>query len=178
MDERKQENLKELFEKFFDAEQAQKHLDDVQEAERIIEQYPAPEPDDMLIANIKAEIAMRLPAERTHIYDRAAYRIASVAAAVIILAAVGLRMFEKESIKPIPIVTAGINITEIIPAAIWDSEDIAVDDMNLANFATQIDQIESDLLALQAGDDGLDGDNAIMELEVELMEVEGDFWKG
>lgn len=175
MDERKQENLKELFEKFFSAEEAQKHLEEVRQAERIIEQYPAPEPDDMLIANIKAEIAMRLPAKRVHIYNRPAYRIASIAAAIIIIAAVGLKMFNfnKDTTIP-PRQVAG----PIIPASIWDSQDITIDDTDLANFATQIDQIESDLLAVQNGEDGFDGDNAIMELEVQLMETEGDFWKG
>ena len=173
MDEQKRENLKELFEKFFDAEQAQKQLEDVREAERIIEQYPAPEPDDMLIANIKAEIAMRLPAQRTHIYNRTVYRIASVAAAIIILAAIGLNVFEKDITEQQPVARA-----DIIPRAIWDSEDIVIDDMDLANYATQIDQIESDFMALQAGEDGFEGDNTIMELELELMETEGDFWKG
>lgn len=172
MDERNQENLKELFEKFFDAEQAEKHLEDVRKAERIIEQYPAPEPDDMLVANIKAEISMRLTA-KTHIYNRSVYKLISVAAAVIIIATVGLRMFEKEPVTRQPIARA-----DIIPREIWESEDITIDDMNLASYATQIDQLESDFLDLQSGEDGFDGDDAVMELEVELMETEGDFWKG
>ena len=64
MNSRNEENLKELFETFLDAEQAESCTEDVQKAEEILRKHPAPEPDDMLIANIKAEIAMHLPAKR------------------------------------------------------------------------------------------------------------------
>ncbi|MHC4594656.1 MAG: hypothetical protein ACYS19_06890, partial [Planctomycetota bacterium] len=68
MNGQNKENLKELFERFADAEQAEKCVEDVQKAEQILREYPAPEPDDMLIANIKAEIAMRLPARRAYVF--------------------------------------------------------------------------------------------------------------
>jgi len=51
MNNENQENLKELFEKFTDAEQAESCAEDVQKAEEILRKHPAPEPDAMLIAN-------------------------------------------------------------------------------------------------------------------------------
>jgi hypothetical protein len=65
MNNQNQENLKELFEKFLYTKHAQRYVEDVQKAEEILREHSAPEPDDMLIANIKAEIAMRLPVRRT-----------------------------------------------------------------------------------------------------------------
>jgi hypothetical protein len=172
MNHRNDENLKELFERFLDAEQAEKYLEDVQKAEQILHEYPAPEPDDMLIANIKAEIAMRLPAKRTNVFARIGYNVAAVAATVIILATVGMNLFQKDNVESGPMVAS------LIPAVIWESEDIAADDMDLAGYAVEIEQIENELMALQSGEERLDSESAVTEMEMELMETESEFWKG
>jgi hypothetical protein len=174
MNGRNDENLKELFEKFIDAEQAEKYAEDVQKAEQILREHPAPEPDDMLIANIKAEIAMRLPAGRTGVFKQIAYKTVSVAAAVIFLTAIGLRLFDKGGVE-----TNGAQYASIIPTAIWESDDIAAADANLVIFTVEIEQIENELLALQLGEDDGNGDSSITELEMELIEINNsDFWKG
>jgi len=172
MNSKNEENLKELFEKFADAEQAEKCVEDVQKAEQILREYPAPEPDDMLIANIKAEIAMRLPARRAYVFRRKVYKAAAVAAAVIILAAVSLRLFEEDVVEPQRIAYASL-----IPRVIWESEDITTDDMDLAIFTSEAEQIEDEVLALQFGEDGSNGERAVSELEMEFAKIEGDFWK-
>ncbi|MGB2862048.1 MAG: hypothetical protein WBC05_01875 [Sedimentisphaerales bacterium] len=173
MDGRNQENLRELFEKFFDAEQAESCVEDIQKAEQIFREHPAPEPDDMLIANIKAEIAMRLQAARAHRFRRILYEVAGIAAAIIIVAAVSLQLFEKDTTGPGDVVYASL-----IPTAIWESDDITADDEDLAVFTAQIEQIEDEVLALQSGEDTGNGDSTIAELEMELIEINSDFWKG
>ena len=173
MDDRNQENLRELFEKFFDAEQAESCVEDIQKAEQIFREHPAPEPDDMLIANIKAEIAMRLPAARAHRFRRIIYEVAGVAAAILIVAAVSLQLFQKGTPKNGDVVYASL-----IPTAIWESDDIAIDDEDLAVFTAQIKQIEDEVQALQSGEDTGNSDSALVELEMELIEINSDFWKG
>lgn len=175
MNHRNDENLKELFGKFFDAEQVEKCLEDVQKAEQILREYPAPEPDDMLIANIKAEIAMRLPAKRTGVFTHIGYKAANIAAAVIILAAIGMSLFEKDGSQSKP---REFTYASILPTAIWESDDIAADDMDLAGYTVEIEQIENELMTLQSGEEGLDSENAVNQMEMELMETESDFWKG
>ena len=172
MNGRNNENMKELFEKFMDAEQAQSCLEDVQKAEQILREHPAPEPDSMLIANIKAEIAMRLPARRTYTFKQIAYKAVSIAAALIILSLIGLRLFEKDSSE-----SRIVTYAAVIPTAIWESNDITTDDENLAIFTTEIEQIEQELLALQLGEDLGNGDRSISELEMELVAINSDFWK-
>jgi hypothetical protein len=178
MNDGNRENLKELFEKFLDAEQAESCVEDVQKAEEILREHPAPEPDDMLIANIKAEIAMRMPAGRTRrtgVFKQIAYKTVSVAAAVIFLTAIGLRLFDKGGVEP----NGPVQYASIIPTAIWESDDIAAADANLAIFTVEIEQIENELLALQLGEDDGNGDRSITELEMELIEINNsDFWKG
>jgi len=172
MDGRDQENLIELFEEFFDAEQAQNCLENIQRAERILREHPAPEPDDMLIANIKAEMAMRLRPRRASVFRRMVYRAAAVAAAVIILTAISVKLFEN-GVEP-----AAFQRASLLPSAIWESDDIATDDVNLAIFTAEIEQIENEVLTLQSGEDSSHGDGTIVELEVELIEISSDFWKG
>jgi hypothetical protein len=172
MKRRNEENLKELFEKFLNAEQAESCVEDVQKAEQILREHPAPEPDDMLIADIKAEIAMRLPARRTDVFKHIAYKLACAAAAVIFIMAIGLNLLQKGPREP-----NGMQLTSIIPTAIWESDDIAADDADLAIFTTEIEQIEEELLTLQLEGDHGNGDSTITELEMELIEINNsDFW--
>jgi len=174
VDNRNQENLRELFEKFFDAEQAESCVEDIQKAEQILRDNPAPEPDDMLIANIKAEIAMRLPAGRVHRFRRIIYEVVGVAAAILVVAAVSLQLFQTDAPKPGEVVYSA----SLIPTAIWESDDIATNDEDLAVFTTQIEQIEDEVLALQSGEEPSNGDSTLAELEMELIEINSDFWKG
>jgi len=173
MENRNSENLRELFEKFFDAEQAESCVEDIQKAEQIFREHPAPEPDDMLIANIKAEIAMRLQAARAHRFRRIIYEVVGAAAAILIVAAVILQLFQKDAPQ-----NRDFNQASLIPTELWISNDIAADDEDLAVYTAQIEQIEDEVMALQSGEDTGNGDSTIVELEMELIEINSDFWKG
>jgi hypothetical protein len=173
MEDRNHENLRELFEKFFDAEQTERCVEDIQKAEQIFRENPTPEPDDMLIANIKAEIAMRLQASKAHRFRRIVYEIVSAAAVILFVAMIGLQLFQKPTTE-----SGKIDYASIIPAKIWESNDIAVDDEELAVFTTQIEQIEDEVAALQSDEDTGNGDSKLTELEMELVEINSDFWKG
>jgi len=174
MNDENQENLKELFEKFMDAKQAQKYAEDVQKAEEILRENPAPEPDDMLIANIKAEIAMRLPGRRAYVVEHIGYKLACAAATIMILAAIGLKLFDEGSVEQ-----NGVQKASLISTAIWESDDIATADANLVIFTAEIEQIEDEVLTLQLGDYDGNGESNVTELEMELIEINNsDFWKG
>jgi hypothetical protein len=173
MEDRNDENLRELFEKFFDAEQAESCVEDIQKAEQILREHPAPEPDDMLIANIKAQIAMRLQASRAHRIRRVIYEVVGAAAIIIFVAVVSLKLFKKDAPEP-----GGINYASIIPTEMWISDNVAADDEDLAFFTAQIEQIEDEVLTLQSGEDTGNGDSTLTELEMELIEINSDFWKG
>jgi hypothetical protein len=174
MNNRNQENLRELFEKFFDAEQAESCVEDVRKGEQILREHPAPQPDDVLIADIKAQIAIRLQTRRAHRLRWVLCEVAGAAAAILIIATVSLQLFQpKEIRKPGEIAHASL-----IPASIWESDDITTDDQDLATFTTQIDQIEDEVKTLQSGQQVGNSESTIEELEMELVEINSDFWKG
>ena len=169
MDAQKEENLKDLFEKFLTSQQAEQAAKDVQKAERILHRHPAPEPDGELIADIKAEIAEAVQRRKKNAFKTVVYKTAVTAAAVIILAAISVTLFEKGS---------GPEGFIIIPAAVWESDNIAADDEDLAILTTQVEQIEDEVLAVRLGENGGNGQRDLMELEMKLIEINGDFWKG
>jgi len=167
------ENLKELSGKFLGADEAKQATEDIRRGEELLGGHPAPEPDSQLVADIKAEIGRALVDRRANAFKRIAYKVAAVAAAIIVAAAISVKLSDRGAGETKEVVTASI-----IPAAVWESDDIAVDDAELGTIVGEIEEIEGDVLALELGENGGNGYEAIEELEVELEEIEGVFWKG
>ncbi len=172
MNGRSEENLKELFEKFVASEQAEKAVEDIRKGEQILRDNPAPKPSDELIAGIKSEIAISLLHKKENAIRYTLYKVAAVAAIVFILTAISIRFFGKGE------ETEKIMYASIIPTAIWESDDIAADDVELAVLTAEVEQVADEILSLRMGGNGGNGQSAITELEIELMEIESDFWKG
>ena len=172
MNSQNDENLKELFERFLSVEQAESGIEDIQKGEQILRDHPAPEPDSMLIANIKAEIAMRLPAKRASVFIKIAYRAAYAAAAVLIISAISLSLFNGKTRESGP-----VQYSPIMPTALWESDDITTDDTDLAIYTIEIEQIEEELRSLESSDTSGNGDSSLSELEMELVAINNDFWK-
>ncbi len=171
MNDQERESLKELVEKFFEAGQAESCLEDFQEAEQILREHPAPLPDEMLISNIKAEIAMRLPARRAEIFRHRVWETAGVAATIAIVAFLGVQLSQRPDQQR-------SSYASLLPTAIWESNNLAADDADLAVFTAEIEQIRSEVVVLESGEDTPDPESTIDELEMELVEISSDFWKG
>jgi len=172
MNDRNNENLKDLFERFLSAEQADEAVKDVVEGERILREYPAPEPDKELIADIQSKVAARLLRRRVDVFRKVARRAVAIAAAIIILAVVSVRLFEIGGDR-----SGGVAYASAIPRALWESDDIAADDMELAVFTAEVRQIEAEVLTLQLGENGRNGERVVVELEIRFVEIQSDFWK-
>lgn len=173
MEGRNNENLRELFEKLFNAEQAERCVEDIKKADQILRDHPAPEPDATLIANIKAEIAMRLSARRAQHFRRIIYEVVGAAAAIIIVTSVSMQLVQKDVPRP-----GKLDNASILPTSIWESDNITTDDEDLATFTTQIDQIEDEVQTLQSGKEAGNTESTLTELEMKLVEIDSDFWKG
>lgn len=163
MNGRNEENLRELFERFVNTEQAEKAVEDVWKAERILREHPAPKPDEELIAGIKSEIANSLLLRQRNIFRRkVSYEAAAVAAAVIMLATIWTGIFERGTGRPGRMYATGV------PSSIWESDNIAVDDPHLASLTAAVEQIENEFLTLQRDEESGNGSSAVAELEMEV----------
>jgi hypothetical protein len=172
MNVRNEENLKGLFERFLGSKEAEEAVEDVRRGEQILREQRAPEPDKKLVADIKAEIAIGLPRRKARAFKAIAYKVAATAAVVIVMTSIGVKLFEKGG-EPERVITASV-----MPTAIWESERLADDDVDLVSLTAEIEQIEKDLLAVQLGENGGNGREDVTELEMELVEIDSDFWKG
>jgi len=171
MNGRNEENLKELFEKFLNSEQTEKAVEDFRTAEQILLEHPAPGPDDGLIADIKSEIAEAVLPRQVNVFRRIPYKTAVVAAAVIVVASISVRLLDIGGGRPGRITYASI------PEALWESDDISADDVELAIFTAEIEQIEGEVLTLELGENGGNGQADVAELEMELIEISSNFWE-
>lgn len=172
MNARNEENLKELFERFVGTEEAESGIEDFVKVERILDENPAPEPDTELIAAMKSEIAEAIRLRKEHTFRRFAYKLAPVAAVFVVLAAVGVRML-REGNGPLEILQGPIML-----ARVWDSDNVAADDMDLAVFTAEVDELEIELTTLERAENGGNGQSAVSELEMDLVAISSDIWEG
>ena len=162
------ENLNELLGKFLGPEDVEQGLEDFAKAEQIFNANPAPQPDAMLIADIKSNVEAALAAKKS--FRRAVYKVMSVAAAIFITAIISVLVFESGGNRYVATIT--------MPAVIWESDDMAFDDAEMVTLAAEIEELESEAMALQLAENGGSGYDAAEELEMELIEIDSDFWKG
>ena len=172
MNDRNGENLRELFERFVSSEEAEKGIEDFIKVERILDENPAPEPSEELVAAINHKISEALRLRQAHTFRRFAYKLAPVAAVFIVIAAVGVRMLQTDS-GPFE-----IGQVPMISARVWDSDNVAADDRDLAVFTAEVDELEIEFTTLERGEDRGNGGSAITELEMDLVAISSDIWEG
>ena len=170
MDQHNEENLREFLEKFLDRREAEQAAEDIQKTEQMLAEYPAPQPDDMLLASIKRQMADALPYKKENNFRRVFYKTVSVAAVFILLSVISVLLFNSR--------TERLTGDLVMTAAIWESEDISADDANLATLIAETEEIEGEMLALEMDENGSNGSGSLTELEMELEEINSDFWKG
>jgi len=170
MGNQNQEDWQALFGRFGNAEEADAAAEDVRAAERILNAWPAPQPDAKLVAYINAQMAARQRRKRR--LARLSHAM-TAAAAVIIVAAIALLGHGPAS-KP----TAPMSYASIIPTSVWESDDVNAEDAELMYFDSEIRRIEAQMEALESGDDDIGPAGDVEEIEMELMQIETEFWKG
>ncbi len=112
---------------------------------------------------------MRLPAKRSSVYRKIAYRALYAAAAILIVSAISLNFYNRNNISVPP--------DSMLPASVWESDDITTEDADLAIYTIEIEQIEEELRSLQLGEDAGNGNSTLSEIEMELVAINNDFWK-
>lgn len=172
MNDRNEENLRELLEGFISSKEAENCIEDFAEVKRILDENPAPQPTEELVAAINYKIAEALRLRQEHTFRRLAYRLAPVAAVFIILASVSIRLYVSNSRPEKP------GYVRLISSAVWDSENIAADDRNLVVLTTELDELEFEFATLESEENGGNGGSAITELEIDFAEINTDIWEG
>jgi len=170
MRDRAHENLIELLQRFMDEPAAQTAHEDIQAGERWLDDAPpTPAPNARLLATIKTQMAVS--ALRRHRMRRLFHASLAAAAAVVVLSLIGL-------LGPGSASRPRISYAAILPAAIWESDDITADDLDLVYFSSEIRQIEAQMRSLDAEESDTGVGGGPEELETELLAIQTELWKG
>lgn len=163
------ENLTELLKRFMDDSAARAAQTDIEEAERVLEAHPAPAPSPETLSTVRSLMVAAATRRRRRIH---VFRAAVAAAAAVVLTVLAGRYGDTSIDQP------RVNIASIIPAAVWESRDIAADDLDLVYFTSQIRQIETQMRDIETEDVAPRNSDVLDDLEVELIAIETEFWKG
>ncbi|MGA2172428.1 MAG: hypothetical protein ABSG82_05375 [Sedimentisphaerales bacterium] len=167
------ENLRELLSGFMDAEAAGRAAEEIESGDELLRAHPAPQPSEAFLAEIKKKMSAATGRRQTITLRRRILAVAAAAAVIVAVSAVTLKFFEKQ-----PVTQTTAQYAAAIPAKIWESNDITADDADIVVLAAEVGTIENELSGVQLNDNSGNGSGAVGDLEMELIETNGDFWKG
>jgi hypothetical protein len=157
------ENLDKLLSAFLGATQADEADRDIRAGDEILNNHPVPELADDTIAGLKAEIRSQLSSRR-----RKRLTLQRVAAAAIIIASVAA-VFISRSHGPAQPVIANTSVWQDIST---------IQDEQIASLAEQIGNIETEMFSIRLGADDSGNGFDLTDIETEINNINGNFWKG
>jgi hypothetical protein len=173
MNDSGKENLKELLAGFMDEATAREAAQDIEKGDELFRSNPAPQPSEALLAEVRTKMMLAAKRRQVITLHRRIWAAAGVAAAIIITLAVTLKLLESR-----PIGQADVKYASATPNSIWGSDDTSADDPDITVLAAEVESIKNELSGVQPAENGDTGGTDIGDLETELIETNGDFWKG
>lgn len=167
MQKRVREDLTGLFEQWLDGSQARTAAEEIRAAEQLIDAYPSPLPSAQTLELVKQQMYVRRSRRRV---ARMAQAVATVAAVVAIVIGLVTHVTQRPGGR--------IDFGFLLPATLWETNDIAVDDVELAYLTSEVKHLEAQVRAAEGSDSDASGINALNEAEMELFQIDTEFWKG
>ena len=167
------ENLRELLASFMDIGAADKAAADIERGDKLLRNWPAPAPGEKLLAEVKQKMIIAAGQRRSVTRHHRIFIAASAAAAVIILSVIALKVFENRSVDQ-----PDKTYAATIPDAIWEGGSVRTDDPDIAVLSDEIDNVADEISAVLLSDKNGSSDSAVYDLEMQIIEMSADFWKG
>ena len=172
MNSRKNKNLDELLARFYGSG-ARKVADDIAEGERILHEYPDPKPDEETIILLKAKVAKAVAANHERVLRRTYYRVAAFAAAVIVIAFISAALLVNK-----PIESRQVATTAKVAEGVLQNDEFFYGDEEMTTLSAEVEQIGDEIMALDFGVASEELDDDWIDVEMGLIDIESDFWKG
>ncbi len=172
MNTRKNKNLDELLKRLYGNE-AKEVADDIAQGERILQEYPDPKPDEETIILLKAKVAKAVAANHERTLRRTYYRVAAFAAAVIAIAFISTALLINRPSEP-----REVAITVKVAESDSQNDEFFYGDEETATLSAEVEQVGDEITALDIGVASEDLDSDWIDVEMGLIDIESDFWKG
>jgi hypothetical protein len=168
MNDQKYTELTDLLQRMLPETGARVAEREIRDGERLLDAWQAPAPGADLLRDIQAEmVAVARRTRRRRQFVRAAV---GACAALLVL---GFGHLFGPGADSAP----SVSYAGMIPHAVWDSDNVVAEDLDLAYYDAEIRRIEQEMRTLEAGEAEV-GQRAVENLETEWMRIEGEFWKG
>ena len=161
------ENLRKLLAGFMDEAAVRQTAEDIENGEKLLGAYSAPQPDERVLAEVKKNVVAAVRRRRTVVFQRRILTAAVAAAIVVVSVLTLIRYGNPPNSHQTGMVAASI------PSRVWEG----ADDADVTVLKAEIENIQIELSGVQSNDSGNES-NDIGDLETELIEVNGDMWKG
>jgi hypothetical protein len=163
------ENLRELLAGFMDEAATRQTAEDIEKGEEILGANQSPQPDERVLAEVKKNVVAALRRRRSVVLQRRILGAAVAAAVIVVSVLVLIRYGNPQNSRQTRIFAKSVSI----PSRVWEG----ADDADVTVLKAEIENIQSELSGAQS-DDGSSGSTAVGDLEAELIEVNGNMWKG
>ena len=173
MNNSEKENLKELLAGFMDEAAATEAAKDIEKGDELLGTWPAPEPNEKILAEVRAKMILAARRRQAVTFHRRIWAMAGVAAAIMITLAAAVKLLDRQPVEQTP-----VKYASAATKSIWGSDDTTADDPDLTVMAAEVESIENELSGVQSAGNSDAASTDIGELETELIETSGDFWKG
>ncbi|MGA2071761.1 MAG: hypothetical protein ABSG97_10485 [Sedimentisphaerales bacterium] len=160
--------MRELLTGFMDEAAARQTAEDIQKGDEILGANLSPQPDELLLAEVKKNVVAALRRRRTVVFQRRILT-AAVAAAIVVVSVLALIRYGNS-----PNSHQTRMVAAAIPSGVWEG----ADDADVTVLKAEVENIQSELSGVQSDNAGGNGSTAVDDLETELIEVNGDMWKG
>jgi len=167
----KNENLDELLSGFFDEKKSSEARKDILQGDELLHSFAPCEADAAVVDGIKKRISVKLNSRSVRSFRSIGVRIAAVAA-VVIFAFLGVRVSNHKQVN----ISSGINT---ISLDIWNGDNgyTGNEKTKIATLTEDIDSLENNLGTIRM-DESEDDTDLFIDMEIELEDIDDNFWKG
>jgi hypothetical protein len=167
------ENLRDLLASFMAPEAADKAAADIERGDKLLRNWPAPTPSETLLAEVKQKMAVAAGCRRVVMRQNRFFAAAAVAAAILVLSYVSFKIFEFRTISQ-----PDATYAATIPDQLWEGDNIRTDDPDIAVISKEIDNVADEISDVLLSDKNGSSAAAVRDVEMQIIEVSDDFWKG
>ncbi|MBC8482114.1 MAG: hypothetical protein H8D47_05555 [Planctomycetes bacterium] len=171
--ENKQVSPEELFAQLANSEEAKIFAQNVEWADEKFDSQPLPQLKNSALESLKAKVDVAIAVQKAVNMRRVVYKAAAVAAVFAVVSVLLIKTYQPQGIRNIQIIELAA-----VSSAVWQSEDITSDDPDLATLSAETEDIENDLVTIDTETYFDDQTSRIDDLELELINIDSDFWKG
>lgn len=164
----KEKKLEELLNRFFEAQGREEVKWDILRGDEILSGFVTPEPKQDVLEAIKHRVSQKLEQKRSTVNNRLVFLRSFAAAIILIAVMLGVQFMQHEK-----------NFIDVDQDRILGGVPMNWgDDGVLDSLSAEVGELEERFINIRLDESVIEENSDMAELEYEMLEIAGDFWKG